>query len=395
MPLPLPGNAALAPRQRLRIALAHDWLVGVRGGEMVLEAIAAAFEQHHDLAALLTMFDDDGVIGLATDRIPRVVWPAGKLPLISLPLRRWMLPLYPRAVSSLSLHLGTLHRSQPIDIVISTSSAAIKGLKAPQGVPHICYCHAPARYIWSQEAAYRKGSTLRGLGLKLYRDRFKQWDRATAAHVTQFIANSRHTAAEIRRCYHRDSVVIHPPVRTEFFTVDRSIPRDDFWLYAGALESYKNVDLAIAAAERANARLVIAGEGSDADRLRDLADADVTFTGRISDNGLRDLYRRAKLLVFPQCEDFGIVAVEAQACGTPVVAFGQGGALDTVIDGLTGALFFEPTVEALINAAQRCPHDDVACRSNAERFSEARFTQSIHQVVERTLNPQAPKTKLT
>jgi glycosyltransferase involved in cell wall biosynthesis len=333
------------------------------------------------------MFNDGGIIGLSTDKIPHVVWQGGQLPIISQRLRRWMLPLYPRAVRSLSQHLHALHRTQPLDVVVSTSSAAIKGLKAPQGVPHICYCHAPARYVWSQESEYRKGSMLRGLGLRLYRERFKQWDRATASHVTHFIANSRHTAAEIRRCYDRDSVVVHPPVRTEFFTVDRSVPRDDFWLYAGALETYKNVELAIAAADRAGARLVIVGDGSDADRLRELADPSVTFTGHISNESLRDLYRRARLLVFPQCEDFGIVAVEAQACGTPVVAFGRGGALDSVIDGLTGALFFEPTVDALLSAVQRCPEDDIACRSNAERFSEDRFTQAIRHIVAQAIAP--------
>lgn len=374
MPQIAAGNTPLRP---LRIALAHDWIAGVRGGEHVLEAIAQCLSRDHTLVGLFTMFDDGGMIGPATNELPRICWPLGNIPGISDRFRRWMLPAYPTAVEHLSRRLATLHQREPIDLLISTSSAAIKGLRPPHSVPHLCYCHSPARYIWSQEDAYASGNFLRGLGLRAYRSHFKAWDRATAANVTQFLANSRHTAREIERCFGRDSKVVYPPVRTEYFTHDPKVARENFWLYTGALESYKNVKLAIAAAELAKKSLLIAGTGSDANRLKSLAGLHTKFLGHVSDDELRSLYRRARLVVFPQVEDFGIVAVEAQSCGTPVVAFAQGGALDSVHDGLTGALFHEATAQSLCDAANRCEVDEVACRSNAEKFSTAAFESQL------------------
>ena len=378
MPRVAAGNTTSRP---LRIALAHDWIAGVRGGERVLEAIAHCLAPNHTLVGLFTMFDDGGMIGPATNDVARICWPMGNVPGISDRLRRWMLPAYPTAVEHLSRRLSELHKREPIDLLISTSSAAIKGLRPPRNVPHLCYCHSPARYIWSQEDAYARGNFLRGLGLRAYRSHFMAWDRATAANVTQFIANSRHTACEIERCFGRDAKVIQPPVRTEYFTHDPKVEREDFWLYTGALESYKNVELAIAAAELAKQSLLIAGTGSDASRLKSLAGPHTKFFGHVSDEELRSLYRRARLVVFPQVEDFGIVAVEAQSCGTPVVAFAQGGALDSVHDGITGALFHEPTAQSLCDAASRCEIDEIACRSNAEKFSAAAFESQLRNSI--------------
>lgn len=293
------------------------------------------------------------------------------------PLRRWLLPLYPRAVVDLSRRLAGAHVRQPIDLLISTSSAAVKGLRPPEGVPHLCYCHAPARYVWSRGQDYQGG--LRGIGLRLFGGTFRTWDARTAANVTWFIANSTHTAREIRRCYGRDAAVVHPPVRTEFFTPDARIRRQDFWLVVSALEPYKRVDLAIEAAAIADSELMVAGSGSQRGRLESLARAHgarVTFLGRISDDHLRDLYRSARLLVFPQVEDFGIVAAEALACGLPVVARRAGGALDMIEDGVTGAFFNDPTASSLVDAASRAPSPEVcgdACRRHAMRFAEAEF----------------------
>jgi glycosyltransferase involved in cell wall biosynthesis len=398
-----PATAALRPR----IALAHDWIVGYRGGEAVLEGLARVVCRRWAPGGLYSMFVSPE--GLAAMRAPRRGRPASDAidafgaPIVSrlstLPggpgrLRRWLLPAYPVAVGDLSRRLERNHRREPIAMLVSTSSAAIKGLRPPPGVPHVCYCHAPARYLWSLTEEYARGAAggLRGAGLRAFGPRLRAWDRRTAAHVTRFIANSAHTAAEIRRCYGREAIVIHPPVDTRFFTPDDSQPRGGHWLYAGALEPYKRVDLAIEAANRLKHDLVIVGDGTQAEYLRSIAGPTVTFRGRIDDEQLRTEYRRAAALLFPQVEDFGIVAVEAQACGTPVLALAAGGALDSVIDGRTGALFREPTVDALIQGADNLPRNSgvsAACRENAKRFSSEAFESAVEKVLEDTLSGAA------
>ncbi len=372
------------PHRKLRIAIGHDWLCGYRGGEGVLERLIRVVRTHHQLAGLYVMFDDHRPVAPAIDATERIVSGVGKLPMASTRLRRWLMPLYPKAVRQLSRTLMHDHEANPIDVLLTTSSAAIKGLRPPQGVPHLCYCHTPPRYVWSQRAEYEKGNPLRALGLRLFRKSYQRWDQmsTSADYVTLLLANSQHTADEITRCYERSAKVIHPPVRTDFFTpaVERmSDTREDVWLYVGALEPYKRVDLAIAAAKKLNQRLIIIGAGSEMHRLANLARGSrVQFLGRVDDFTLREHYRKARLLIFPQVEDFGITAVEAQACGLPVVARRAGGALDSVIDAQTGALFDQPAIDSLIPAAIRCPRRcDAVCRVNAERFSEQVFDAAI------------------
>ena len=364
-----------------RFALAHDWLCGYRGGEAVLERIAALADELGEIDRLYTMFDDGRPLAPVTDSLSRCVSPLGGLPGT---WRRWLLPAYPWAVRSLSRRLASRQHRARVAIVISTSSAAIKGLRAPPGVPHLCYCHAPARYVWSVPTEYQGGKRptdhLRRIGLAAFGGAFKRWDRSTAANVTTFLANSSHTAAEIQRCFGREAEVVFPPVRTAFFSPNPDVVREDFWLFAGALEPYKRAELAAKAATLAGARLVIVGNGSMESTLR----------GRVSDEELRDLYRRARLLVFPQIEDFGITAVEAQACGCPVVARELGGALDTVVSGTTGAFFTEATPAAIAEAAARCPNNPGACRTNAERFAEPAFKNAMRLHINAALNRRHP-----
>ncbi|MBX3323068.1 MAG: glycosyltransferase [Phycisphaeraceae bacterium] len=384
---------------RRRIVLACDWLVSRRGGEAVLERLAAYATTHHAPAALLTLFARDMSFGPAIDALPTIRARLGRLPGASGALRRWLLPLYPTMIADLNGWVASLHEDAPVDLLLSSSSGLIKNLRPPPGVNHLCYCHTPARYLWSQTAAYGRGGSrgaARGLGLTLFGERLRTFDRSGTRHVSAFIANSTHTRAEIERCFNREAHIVPPPVRTEFFTPDAAVNREDFWLIVSALEPYKRVDLAIEAAARARQKLIVVGEGSQAGYLRAHARAMsrrhaagvkglIEFTGRIDDEPLRNLYRRAGLFLFPQIEDFGITAVEAQACGCPVVARGLGGALDTVIEDTTGALFEDDSAEALIEAARGMKASHSACRRNAERFSEQLFDQRMGLHIESAL----------
>lgn len=361
--------------------LAHDWLCGVRGGEHVLDRLARVLAPHADIVALLVMFDDRRPLTPELDRLPRVVSGVGRVPVASGRLRRWLLPLYPAIVDDLGERLAAIHARAPVDLVVSTSSAAIKNLPMPAGVPHVCYVHTPPRYVWSQVAEYEREGGLRALGLRLVRERFKEWDRAGTANVTRMVANSAHTAALARDCYGVEPRVIWPPVRTTMFAAGEG-RRDGSWLVVSALEPYKRVDLAVHAANQVGADLLVVGEGSEGKRLRALAGPTVRFAGRVGDDELASRYAAAGVLIFPQVEDFGIVAAEALASGLPVVARRAGGALEIVDDGVTGAFFDQPSVDSLLAAVARCPRDvGAACRRAAERFSEARFDREVLDVL--------------
>jgi glycosyltransferase involved in cell wall biosynthesis len=365
---------------RATIHLAHDWLVGLRGGERVLDRLARLYGP----TVIYTLVDDGRHLTEAISRCEIVTSPLRRFPGAPGRLRRWYLPLMPWAVERLRVR-------DDCGLLISTSSAVMKAIRPPRegSVPHICYCHSPARYIWGQESDYAHGSLgrVRAAGLRIFRKRFQEWDRRTSDRVTKFIANSAHTARKIGEFYGRDAEVIYPPVRTEFFTIDESVPRDDFYLVVSALEPYKRVDLAIEAANRAGFRLRIAGSGTQAKSLRRRAGRTVEMLGRVDDATLRDLYRRARALLHSQQEDFGIIAVEAQASGCPVIAYASGGAVETVRHE-TGGFFERQNVEALLDAIREFEGrtiDPRACRANAERFAEAGFDRQIEAVVSAVL----------
>ncbi|MFI4916247.1 MAG: glycosyltransferase [Phycisphaerales bacterium JB060] len=347
--------------------------MGLRGGERVLHHIARVAGRLGHVEAILTMFDNGGPLTPELDELPRQVSGLGALP-GAMRARRWMLPLYPAAVGQLTDRLALMDRRRGIDLLVSTSSAAIKGLCPPPGVPHVCYCHSPARYLWSQADQY--GGRLQQLGLRMFGRSLRAWDRSTADHVSTFIANSTHVAGLIERAYDRESTVIHPPARTDYFTPGDE-PRGEHWLSVGAIEPYKRLDTAIEAAKLAGAELRIVGDGSVKSELERSAPSNVSFMGRLSDEALRHEMCTAAVLLFPQVEDFGITAVEAQACGLPIAARGQGGALDIVQDGVTGVLC-DGSARAMADAAKHaslCNSD--ACVENAQRFSEDRFEAAI------------------
>lgn len=353
--------------------LAHDWLVGLRGGELVLDRLAQLFGP----TTIHTLVSDGRPLTEAIDACRVAASPLQRLPGASGRLRRWYFPLMPWAVERL--------RVEPCDLVISTSSAVMKSIQPPPGARHLCYCHSPARYVWGQTDDYRGGSlgAVRAWGLRRMRRRFRAWDRRTAERVTRFVANSEHTAQRIASAYGREAAVVHPPVRTDLFTPDSGTPREDWLLVVSALEPYKRVDLAIEAARRGGWRLRIAGAGSQRSALDRVAPPGVELLGRVDDEALVGLYRRARALLYPQQEDFGITAIEAQATGCPVIALAAGGALDTVTEQ-TGVLFLEQTADAIVDAVRRLDRsaiDPAACRANAERFGEDVFDRRMMEEV--------------
>lgn len=362
----------------------------------MLDAIIAAAASLGEVAGLYTMFNDGRPLTPAISAVPTHVSRLGRLPLASTRLRRWLLPLYPRAVADLSSQLARHHASNPIQLLISTSSAAVKNITTPAGIPHLSYIHSPPRYLWHLTDEYKGG--LRGLGLSLFKDRLRAWDARGTSGLTHILANSTHTAAQIQSCYDSTATVLHPPVRTDWFTPpSHSHVRGNHLLAVAALEPYKRIDLAIAIANAQSLPLRIAGRGSIEKQLRVLAGPTVTFLGRISDEQLRDEYRSARMLLFPQVEDFGIVAAEALSCGLPVVARNAGGALDMIEHGRNGALFNAPAADAstesltraLAQAINECPGNTpetaAACRDSALRFSQDAFANRMHNEIQSLL----------
>jgi glycosyltransferase involved in cell wall biosynthesis len=401
---------ALAPQSRpARIALAHDWLVGYRGGEGVLDCLARLVSDAYTPGRLYAIFDDGRPLTPAIDALPHRVSLLNRTPMATR-ARRWLLPLYHVGVGHLSSMLAADDANERVDLLVSTSSAAVHAIRPPRNVPHLCYCHSPPRYLWHLGEQYSGG--LMGLGLRVCSPVLRRLDARGASRVTRYLANSTHTREMIRRFYGRDAEVVFPPVRTDYFTPRsdatdaalseperRTLEELDRWalerggrylLCAGALEPYKKTDLAMDAAARAGRPLVVAGSGSQRERLAQLSGGSplIRMLGRVSDAMLRALYQRAGALLFPQLEDFGIIALEAQACGIPVVALGRGGALDSVRDGVTGVHFAEQRVVDLAEAIVRCEQlriDPEACRANAQRFSEHVFMASMRSEIARTL----------
>lgn len=358
-------------------AIVHDWLTGMRGGEKVLESLAELYPD----ADILTLLHVPGSTtpAIETRRIRTSF--VQHLPGARRFYRHY-LPCFPAAIEQLNL--------DGYDLVLSSSHCAAKSAIAPGEARHICYCHSPMRYAWDQFDAYFGPKRVGRVGeaaLKPILAWLARWDASTAGRVHRFVANSQFVASRIRRFYGRAADVVHPPVDTTFYQPDASAPGDHF-LVVSALVPYKRVDLAIDACRRVGAPLRIIGTGPDRDRLERQADASVTFLGPLTNEAIRDEYRGARAVILAGEEDFGIVPVEAQACGRPVVALGLGGALETVLDGETGVLFAEPTPEALAAALERTAAQrwDVSrLRRHAEGFSRARFADRLSAIIHDTL----------
>jgi glycosyltransferase involved in cell wall biosynthesis len=362
----------------MKVALVHDWLTGMRGGERVLEAVCGLYPD----ADIHTLFHWRGSVSPTIERHRIHTSFLQHLPMARTQYRRY-LPLFPFAVERFDL--------DDCDLVISSSHCAAKAVVAPGRARHVCYCHSPMRYAWDQFDAYFGPARVGAVASRwLYRPvlaRLARWDAATAGRVHRFVANSRHVAARIRRYYSRDATIVYPPVDTVFFE-PAAVPAESHFLIVSAFVPYKRLDIAIEACRRIGARLRIVGDGPDRERLERVSGADVTFLGQLTDEQVRDEYRLAQALIMPGEEDFGIVPVESQACGRPVVALARGGALETVTDGETGVLFAEPTAESLGDALRRVgtmSFDSSRIRSSVERFSKDRHARAMQAVIDDTL----------
>ena len=341
----------------MKTALLHYWITNIRGGEKVLAQLAKIFPQA-DIFTHAFIAKNAGKIFNGHRICESLI---SKLPLGRRHPQAY-LPLMPFATRHLKL--------DKYDLIISSESGPIKGIKKRPGQKHYCYCHTPMRYVWDMsDDYYRSAGPLGKLGMKLFLDYLKKEDLKSADSVDHFIANSKFVANRIKRIYNRDSTVIHPPVDIDFFSsVRRSedSSSEPYYLFAGANVAYKRLDLAVAACKKMNRRLIVAGGG------------------RVTDEKLRELYANAKALIFPGIEDFGIVPVEAQAAGTPVIAFGEGGALETVVENETGLFFNEQTVDSLCAAIEEFESrtwSERSCRDNATNFSHAAFTNAISALI--------------
>ncbi len=370
----------------MRVAIVHDWLTGMRGGEKVLEVLCELYP----MADILTLFHLRGSVSPAIEAHRIETSFIQRLPYVASHYRRY-LPLFPTAIEQFDL--------DPYDLVISSSHCVAKSVVPAGRSRHLSYCHSPMRYAWDQFDAYfgpeRVGATASRWLYRPVMARLARWDAATAHRVHRFVANSRYVAGRIGRYYNRKATIVYPPVDTTFYHPDGTAPGGHL-LVVSALVPYKRLDLAVAACRQAGMPLRIIGDGPDRDRLQTFAGPAVQFLGRCSNEEIRDEYRGALAVLLPGEEDFGIVPVEAQACGRPVVALGRGGALETVIDGETGIFFEEPVADSLVEALERLRtmrFDGDRIRRHAEQFSRERHADSMRAVIAETLAAPAGATE--
>jgi glycosyltransferase involved in cell wall biosynthesis len=363
----------------MRVALVHDWLTTMRGGERVLAEIAALFPG----APIYTLLHRAGALEGELRRHPVYTTFLQKL---SCGGRFWrpLLPLMPNAIAQFNL--------SGFDLIISSSHCVAKGVIPPPGAVHVCYCHTPMRYLWDQREEYisRVNPFMRPL-VRSQSEQLRIWDVVSAARVDHFVANSHLVAKRIERYWRRRAEVVPPPVDTDFFTPGGT--RGGYVLMVAALVPYKRVDVGIAVAEQLGLPLHVIGEGPMKRRLQRQAGRNVTFKERVDGEQLREEYRGAAFLLVPNVEDFGMVSVEALACGTAVVGVAGSGSADIVLSPAHGELAEDSTAAALLTACRKVQARDfeaTTLRERAEHFSRKRFQRRFVHLLERALPAVAP-----
>jgi glycosyltransferase involved in cell wall biosynthesis len=365
----------------MQVALIHDWLTGMRGGEKCLEVFCELFPQ----ATLFTLLHKRGALSPVIERMKIRTSFVQRFPRAETWYRNY-LPFFPAAIEAFDL--------QEFDLVLSSSHCVAKGIVPAPNAVHICYCHTPMRYIWDVYHHYfspqRIGSLAR-LTLPYVANYLRTWDVTSAQRVDYFIANSKHVQRRIRRYYRREAEVIHPPVDCSQFPLADG--DDGYFLMVSALAPYKRVDLAVEAFNRLGERLIIVGDGPQLKALQKIAGRNIEFMRWQNEVELARSYARCRALIFPGEEDFGIVPLEAQACGKPVIAYAAGGALETVKNVSsenkigTGIFFDQPTPESLIDAVHRLKpleFDAQQIRAHALQFDRAIFKDKIKRFIAET-----------
>jgi glycosyltransferase involved in cell wall biosynthesis len=371
----------------MKVALVHDWLTGMRGGEKCLEALCQIFPE----AEIFTLLHKGGSVSAEIESKKVHTAFVQELP-FSGSKYQYYLPLFPTAIEQFDL--------SAFDLVISSSHCVAKGVLTRPETCHICYCHTPMRYAWEMYYTYFNSQKLGWVSrrlVKYFMNYLRTWDEASAHRVDYFVANSRNVQKRINKHYRRESEVIYPPVEVDSLEVSQN--PGDYFLVVSALVPYKRVDLAVQAFNQLGYRLLIIGEGPEKSRLTRLARKNTEFISWRKPEDLEKYYSNCKALIFPGEEDFGIVPVEAQACGKPVIAFGRGGALETVAGifsgqnnsskgNHTGIFFKEQKIESLLEAVRTFEGTDFdpnTIRQNSKKFSSQIFKEKIKGFVDRKM----------
>lgn len=359
-------------KKTFKIAIVHDWLTNMGGAEKVIES----FINVYPAAPIYTLMVNKENLSEKFQNKEIIPSFLQKKMNKKKPNHQKFLPFMPMAFESFDMNA--------YDVVLSSTTACAKGVITRPDTVHICYCNTPMRYAWEfyHEYTQNMGNLKKSL-LKYVMNYIRLWDRVAADRVDFFIANSQNVANRIWKHYRRKSTVIYPPVNTDYYTPGGE--KEDVYLCMSRLVKYKRIDLAVEAFNKLGKKLVVIGAGEQLEYLKSIANSNIVFLGRQSDEVVREYYRKSKAFIFPGEEDFGITPVEAQACGTPVIAYGRGGATETVLDGQTGVFFEEQTVDGLIEAVQRFEKMNMSssdCRMNAEKFSIERFETQISKYVE-------------
>ncbi len=349
----------------------------MRGGEKCLEALCELFPN----APIFTLFHEKGKISHTIARHPIHTSFLQSFPGV-LRAYRYYLPFFPAAAEAFDV--------QAYDMVISLSHCVAKGVKKRKGAVHVCYCFTPMRYAWNffddyfgRRNIFFKAST------RFVIERLKRWDLESSSRVDHFVAISNHVKNRIRDVYKKEAAVVYPPVDTDFYVPSSKIHTEDFYLIVSALVPYKKIDLAVEVFNQLGKPLVIIGSGPEMPDLKKKAKPHIQFLGWQTDEAIRDYYRRSKALIFPGEEDFGIVPLEAQACGRPVIAFKAGGALETVIDNRSGVFFDEASTDSLAEAVldfEKMNFNPGESRANAVRFGRERFKTQMKKTIDHFLS---------
>lgn len=356
----------------VKIALVHDWLTNMGGAERVLINFK---EIYKDSPIYTTLYNPKKLDNELKNIDVRTSFLQNEKNLKK--GHQGLLPYMPAAFENFDLN--------EYDIVLSSSSSCAKGIVTSPSSMHICYCHTPMRYGWEFYYEYANDWDMKKIKrsmLKYFINYIRVWDNVSSNRVDYFIANSKNVAWRIWKHYRRESVVIHPPVRCHLFNV--SDIDEDYFLILSRLVPYKKIDLAVRAFNELGLPLVVIGDGVEKEKLQSIAKDNIKFLGRQPDNVVKEYYSKCRAFIFPGEEDFGITSLEAQASGRPVIGFGKGGLLETVVEGKTGVFFNEQTVESLKDAVKRFQHmdfDKQTIRTHAGEFSEEMFKNKIHDFV--------------